>query len=356
MLPQSQRRRSNVVSIRSLGFATLLISVAGVAGCSTDQVVTPARDEMAGAFAREVAYDPWTPAVSVETINGTSTEFNTTLLDGCPFISPDGKKFFMASNRNGGMGGIDIWVATREKDGDPWGEPVNVGAPVNSSSNDFCPTIARDGHTFLFVSNRPGAGTCGGDDIYITRLRDDGTFEEPQNPGCAVNSAGNEAGPFPLTEPGSGPVLYFSSSRAGGFSQEAPGAVTGDADIYRSEWTAGAYSRAVLVPNVNTAAGEIQPNLQRDGVEMYFASNRTGIPGTTGTLGGNDIFVATRASAHDAWRVPLNLGPHVNNGSSDETRPSLSWDATTLYFGSNRSGVEGVSDIFVTTRERSGHN
>jgi Tol biopolymer transport system component len=279
--------------------------------------------------------------------------FNGTALDGCPFISPDGKKFFMASNRSGGRGGIDIWVSTREKTDDPWGEPVNVGEPVNSGANDFCPTIARDGHTFFFVSNRVVAGACGGDDIYVTRLQDDGTFEEPRNLGCSVNSAGNEAGPFPLTEPGSGPVLYFSSNRAGGFSTEAPGAVTGDADIYRSEWAGGAYGTAMLVPGVNTAAGEIQPNLQRDGVEMYFGSNRAGVPGVTGTLGGNDIFVATRASAHDAWRTAVNLGPNVNSAVGDDTRPSLSWDGLTLFFGSSRPG-EGASDIYVTTRERSG--
>ena len=155
-----------------------------------------------------------------------------------------------------------------------------------------------------------------------------------------------------MTEPGSGPVLYFSSNRAGGFSAEAEGAVTGDADIYRSEWTGGEYAAATLVPDVNSAANEIQPNLQRDGVEMYFASNRGGVAGVTGTLGGNDIFVASRASAHDAWRTPLNLGANVNSSTGDETRPSLSWDALTLYFGSSRPGGEGGSDIYVTTRER----
>ena len=337
---------------RPLKQLTLFIAIAGMAACYSSDAAGPSNQQPEPAFAREVSYSPWSAAIRVEQIPGTSTNFNTSALDGCPFISPDGKKFFMASTRPGGLGGIDIWVATREKDGDPWGEPVNVGAPVNSAANDFCPTMARDGHTLFFVSNRTGAGTCGGDDIYVTRLGDDGTFDTPRNLGCDVNSAGNEAGPFPLTEPGSGPVLYFSSNRAGGFSSEAPGAVTGDADIYRSEWTGGAYGAAVLVPNVNTAATELQPNLQRDGVEMYFASNRTGVPGVTGTLGGNDIFVATRASAHDSWRLPVDLGSNVNSSTGDETRPSLSWDALTLYFGSTRPGGEGASDIFVTTRER----
>lgn len=353
MLSRGTRRSPVIGAV--LPLLILLILAGGMAACSTTETAGPRTEHVATVFAREVSYTAWSAAIPVEQIPGTSTAFNSVSLDGCPFISPDGKKFFMASNRPGGQGGIDIWVATRDKVGDPWGEPVNVGAPVNSAANDFCPTMARDGHTFFFVSNRTGAGTCGGDDIYVTRLDDDGTFETPSNLGCAVNSAGNEAGPFPLTEPGSGPVLYFSSNRAGGFSTEAPGAVTGDADIYRSEWKGGSYGSATLVAGVNTAANEIQPNLQRDGVEMYFASNRSGVAGVTGTLGGNDIFVATRASAHDEWRTPTNLGSSVNSSTGDETRPSLSWDALTLYFGSSRPGGEGASDIYVTTRERSGN-
>ena len=350
MLSLYRRIRARTATSRSLS-AMLILVLGGIGGCSSNEAVGLKGEDTQTAFAREVSYSTWSTAIPVEQISGTSTNFNGPAVDGCPFISPDGTKFFMASSRPGGRGGIDIWVSTRAAEGDPWGDPVNVGEPVNSAANDFCPTIARDGHTFFFVSNRAVAGACGGDDIYVTRLQDDGTFEEPRNLGCSVNSAGNEAGPFPLTEPGSGPVLYFSSTRAGGFSAEVPPATTGDADIYRSEWVGGAYGTAMLVPGVNTAASEIQPNLQRDGVEMYFGSNRPGIPGVTGTLGGQDIFVATRASAHEAWRTAVNLGPKVNSAVGDDTRPSLSWDGLTLFFGSTRPG-EGMSDIYVTTRER----
>lgn len=357
MLSQYQLLRTNPVTTRFLTPMILLILAGGIA-CSTNEPVVPKHDETAITFAGEISYTPWTTAISVEQIPGTSTNFNTASLDGCPFVSPDGKKFFMASDRPGTLGGTDIWVSTREKEGDPWGTPVNVGAPVNSPANDFCPTMAHDGHTFFFVSNRTGPDTCGGDDIYVTRLGHDGTFEAPKNLGCTVNSAGNEAGPFhpSFGEPGSGAVLYFSSTRAGGFSAEAPGAITGDADIYRSEWTGGSFAGATLVPGVNSDANDLQPNLQRDGVEMFFASNRSGIPGTTGTLGGADIFVATRVSTNDAWQTPLNLGPSVNSSIGNETRPSLSWDAMTLYFGSTRPGGEGSSDIYVTTRQRLGNN
>ena len=79
--------------------------------------------------------------------------------------------------------------------------------------------------------------------------------------------------------------------------------------------------------------------------------NRAPSRNRAGTLGGNDLYAATRAKAQDIWSAPINLGPLVNS-AADETRPSLSGDATALYFGSTRPGGEGLSDVYVTTRQR----
>ena len=278
------------------------------------------------ALASAGEFSSWAAAVRVESIPGTDPSFNGAALDGCPFVSRDGKRFYMASNRPGGLGGIDIWVASRDSVDEPWGAPVNVGAPVNSAANDFCPTIARDGHLFYFVSNRPGG--CGGDDIYTTRLRPDG-WDPVVNLGCDVNSAANEASPMPLPERATGPALYFSSTRSG------------NSDLYESASHGGAFGAASAVAELNTGAQDGQPNLRRDGLEIFFFSSRAG---------NNDIYSATRASISEPWSTPVNLGPSVNSPASD-TRPSLSWDGTTLYFGSTRAGGEGDSDHYVTTRE-----
>ena len=299
------------------------------AGALTTLILIPG-----AAVAAPGDFGAWSPATRVEAAAGTDPAFNGASLDGCPFISRDGKTFYMASNRLGGLGGIDIWVSTRASASDPWGAPANVGAPVNSASNDFCPTISRDGHEFFFVSNR--AGGCGGDDIYNTRLRPDG-WDPVENLGCdgagGPNSAGNEASPSPLPERGSGPTLYFSSTRAG------------SPDIYLSRSHGGAFGTAQAVTELNTAAADAQPNVRRDGLEIFFFSNRTG------SLG-NDIYSATRASTDEPWSAPVNLGSSVNTTAA-ETRPSLSWDGTTLYFGSTRAGGDGDSDHYVTTRSRS---
>jgi Tol biopolymer transport system component len=298
------------------------------------------------ALASAGEFSSWSPATRVEAIPGTDPSFNGAGLDGCPFVSRDGKQFYMASNRLGGLGGIDIWVASRDSADEPWGAPVNVGAPVNSAANDFCPTIARDGHLFYFVSNRPGG--CGGDDIYTTRLRASG-WDPVVNLGCDVNSAANEASPMPLPERSTGPVLYFSSTRPGGFSAEAPGATAGDSDLYVSPSHGGTFGTAELVAGANSAAEDGQPNLRRDGLELFFFSTRPG------TLGMADLYSATRAAGSDPWSTPVNLGAGVNSAAA-ETRPSLSWDGTTLYFGSTRPGGEGSSDHYVTTRERLNSN
>lgn len=284
-------------------------------------------------------FSDWSTATSIGMAGpGAHDGFNTPDLEGCPFISRDGKKFFIASDRPGGEGSIDIWVSSRDHVDDPWGEPVNVGPPVNSPAADFCPTLARDGHTFYFVSTREVEGSCGGGDIYVTRLRSHGGFDEPENLGCTVNSEQNEFSPFPIAHSRTGPVLYFSSTRP------RPGGAGEGGDIYMAEIRGDGFGPPELVPGLNSLADDGHPNVRRDGLEIFFYSQRTDL---ADAQGGPDIYVATRASTSHAWSTPTNLGPDINSSAS-ETRPSLSWDGTRLYFGSSRAGS---SDIYVTTRE-----
>jgi hypothetical protein len=277
----------------------------------------------------------WADPVSAESLPGTGTELNTSFNDGCPYQSPDGLSLFMATNRPGGLGGQDIWIATRSSVDEPFGDPVNPGAPINSSADDFCPSPVR-GHGLFFVSARSAPDACGGPDIYFTREKH-GEWEEPQNLGCTINSPAAEWSPSYFEDDYGNAYFYFASTRPGGFE---PGGT--DADIYFSV----NFGEPQLAPGLNTAFNDFRPNVRKDGREIVFDSDRPG------TLGGFDIWTATRDSIFDAWSAPVHL-PAPINSPANETRASLSWDGLTMYFGSNRAGGEGMSDIYVTTRERS---
>src|SRR3954454_4088651 len=91
------------------------------------------------AVASAMQFTPWTTPTNAEAVPGASSKLNTEFNDGCPIQAPDGLSLYIASNRPGGLGGQDIWVAHRQRADAPWGAPENLGA-VNSGANDFCPT------------------------------------------------------------------------------------------------------------------------------------------------------------------------------------------------------------------------
>src|SRR4249919_2167290 len=95
------------------------------------------------AAAQAGEFSAWAPAQKIDEIAGNDSELNTAFQDGCPIQSPDGLSLYMASNRPGGLGLLDIWVAHRPNRHAPWGAPENLGEPVNSAADDFCPTPVR---------------------------------------------------------------------------------------------------------------------------------------------------------------------------------------------------------------------
>lgn len=280
----------------------------------------------------------WGSAQKIDDIAGNSPDLNTPQQDGCPIFSPDGLSLYIASNRPGGKGGLDIWVATRATTGAPWGAPQNLGEPVNSAADDFCPTPVGKGGLF-FVSRETLPGACGQGDIYYTYRNTAGTWVEPERLLCSPdgpNSALDEQGPawVNVSTTLRGPKhLYFSRSAAG-----VPG------EIFMSSRQDGArFGPATAVTELNDAtANDIQPNVRADGLEVVLSSNRAG------TLGTQDIWVATRGSVDAPWSAPVNLGPAVNTAVA-ESRPSLSRDGKQLLFG-RAPGPEGSGDIYITTR------
>src|SRR6266850_6361061 len=99
-----------------------------------------------------------------------------------------------------------------------------------------------------------------------------------------------------------------------------------------------------LGPVINSAFSDQGPAISKNGLSLYFTSNRPG------GLGGFDMYVSQRASVHEPWGSPVNLGPTVNT-TSDEGNPAFSRDGHFLFFQSRRPGGFGGIDLWVSVRE-----
>ncbi|RMG83491.1 MAG: tetratricopeptide repeat protein [Bacteroidetes bacterium] len=143
---------------------------------------------------------------------------NTPAWESQAALNCDGSELFFASNREGGFGGVDIWMCRRLDDG-RWGEPVNLGDRINTPGDEEAPFITSDGNVLYFSST--GHLGMGEQDIFFSRKDENGQWGHPVNLGIPVNSSYRELGLFLSAD---GKTGYFASNRKGGF---------GGMDIYK---------------------------------------------------------------------------------------------------------------------------
>lgn len=142
---------------------------------------------------------------------------NTNSWESQPCVSGDGRELYFVSRRSGDA---DIYRCVRNADG-MWGEPQNLGEPINTKGTEMAPFLHPDGHTLYFSSDKHIG--MGGYDLFMSRRGEDGRWQEPVNLGFPINTDGDEINFFVAAD---GKTAFISSQREGGF---------GGYDIYTFE-------------------------------------------------------------------------------------------------------------------------
>ena len=147
---------------------------------------------------------------SIKNVKALNGDANSPRWESQPSISCDGSTLYFASKREGGYGGTDIWYSTRDADG-YWSRPKNMGPRINTALDEEAPFITNDGQALYFSST--GHLGMGEQDIFVSHLGEHDIWGEPQNLGPPVNTAYREFGFFLSAD---GRTGYFASNRPEG--------------------------------------------------------------------------------------------------------------------------------------------
>lgn len=224
---------------------------------------------------------PWsTPVNAGPMINDSSGD------DFSLRLSNDGKALYFASNRKGGFGTGDMYVATRASLEAPWTLAENLGSPLNTEAFEAFPSPSTDGLTLFF--NRSTTFDSQDSDIWVsTRAHADDHWSPPERVSGAINSERAEFSPALSPD---GNRLYFASERGG--SIELWVATRGDDT---REWNAPEkLGTDVNVPRSMT----LGPFIANDQRSLYFMAARQDLAAADACTPGTcfdrlDLYVST---------------------------------------------------------------
>ena len=171
-----------------------------------------------------------------------------------PTFSPDGSKLFFSSKRN--SGNYDIWFVEREDDG-TWSAPESVGSPVNTSANEFFPSVTNNGSLYYTAEYANGVG---GEDIWRSQYLD-GEYQSPEvlSGFCGTTDEFNA-----YVAPNESYIYFSSFGRADGF---------GGGDLYLSRKSGNDWGAATNLGSiVNSARLDYCPFVS--GGILFFTSER----------------------------------------------------------------------------------
>ncbi len=216
-----------------------------------------------------------------------------------PAFTADGQKVFFSSNRPDGSSktkNYDIWYA--EKMNGVWMNPKNVGTPVNTTSDEFFPSIAANGNLYFTAAYKDGVGK---EDIYVSRLSG-GKYTRPVALDTGVNSGFYEFNAF--VSPDERYLLFTSFGRKDD---------KGRGDIYMSSKDdKGNWSPAKNLWPVNSEKLDYCPFVSFDNKTLFFTSERHTIPES----------FSDRQVSYDRLKSLFN---QVQNGTGNIYQ--VSWDA-----------------------------
>ncbi len=219
---------------------------------------------------------------------------NSRLNEGAPTLSADGQILIFTAcelyrdgnygpNRQG-LGSCDLFFA--KKKGSGWTQPINMGNPINSNNWETQPSFSSDGKTVYFVRGDITREGIKNQDIYMSKLSENGYWEQPVKLSNKINTSGREESVFVHPD---NQTLYFASDGHIGM---------GGLDIYVSRRDEqGEWGTPVnLGYPINTFGDENSLLVGAKGDVAYFASDREG------GFGGLDIY---------SFDLPQNMRPKM---------------------------------------------
>jgi len=255
------------------------------------------------------------------------TQLNSTAQDLSPWLTADELTVYFASTRAGGVGGFDIYTATRASRTDVWGTPALV-AGVNTVSSEMHPTVTGDGLTMYAEQEMTGGPPR---QISVaTRSSTSASFSSLTQV-AALNDADVDASPYVLPDHS---ALYMTSRRGG----------ANNIQVYRATRTNNAFSAPALVTGtmLDVFDDHVTVALTPDELTLYFGSSRTG------TAGGIDVWVATRASLAVGFGTPTPVT--AINGANNDTPFWVSADNCVMYMTQIVGTTAAFNRIFVATK------
>ena len=183
-----------------------------------------------------------------------------------PFLSYDGTRLYFVSDRplNDSITvrkDFDIWHVTRNGSHDKWSEPINMGRPVNSTLDEFYPTLSNNNNLYLTIDAPSGLGK---DDIYYCRW-DGEKYSKPVLLNNNINSSGYEFNAFISKDESF--LIYTKYNADDGFG-------SGDLYIARKDISGEWQQAKNLDKPVNTPDMEYCPFYDGSNKTLYFTSRR----------------------------------------------------------------------------------